>query len=47
MSETWRQSAINDKSQNSAAKQLSCGEVLYYKFIVQFAGEFFKSVNIW
>jgi len=52
MSENWRQSeiciVINDKSQGSTAKHLSCDELLHFKFIIQFAGEeFFKSVNIW
>jgi len=32
---------INGKSQNRAAKHLSCDELLYYKFVVQFAGDFF------
>jgi len=41
--------AINDKSQGSTAKHLSCGELLHYKFITQFAIENkkIKSVNIW
>jgi len=52
MSENWQQSeiciVINDKSQDSTAKHLSCDELLHFKFIIQFAGEeFFKSVNIW
>jgi len=39
---------LNDKSQDSTAKHLSYGELLYYKFITQFAGEkILKSVNIW
>jgi len=38
---------LNDKSQDSTAKHLSYGELLYYKFITQFAGEkILKSVNI-
>jgi len=43
MSENWQQSeiciAINDKSQDSTAKHLSCNGLLHYKFITQFAGE--------
>jgi len=43
MLEKWRQSeiciVINDKSQGSTAKHLSCDELLHYKFIIQFAGE--------
>ena len=43
MSENWRQSeiciVINDKSQDSTAKHLSCDELLHYKFITQFAGD--------
>jgi len=43
MSENWRQSdiciVINDKTQDSTAKHLSCDELLHYKFIVQFAGK--------
>jgi len=31
--------AINDESQGSIAKNLRCDELLYYTFIVQFAGE--------
>jgi len=31
--------AINDKSQGSTAKHLTCGELLHYKFITQFAIE--------
>jgi len=38
MPENWRQSeisiVINDKSQDSTAKHLSCEELLHYKFIV-------------
>ena len=30
---------INDKSQGSIAKQLRCDELLYYRFIIHFAGE--------
>jgi len=30
---------INDKSQGSTAKHLSCNGPLHYKFITQFAGE--------
>jgi len=33
---------INDKSQGSLAKHLSCGELLHYKFIIQFAGDNFS-----
>jgi len=43
MSENWRYSeiciAINDKSQGSTAKHLSCEGLLYYKYIIQFAVE--------
>ena len=43
MPENWRQSeiciVINDKSQDSTAKHLSCDGLLHYKFITQFAGE--------
>jgi len=43
MSENWRQSerciVINDKSQGSTVKYLSCDGLLHYKFIIQFAGE--------
>ena len=43
MSENWRQSTrcivINDKSQCSTVKHLSCDGLLHYKFIIQFAGE--------
>jgi len=43
MSENWRQSTrctvINDKSQGSTIKHLSCDGLLHYKFIIQFAGE--------
>jgi len=52
MSENWLQSkmchVINDKSQDSTAKHLSCDGLIHYKFITQFAGEtiFFKSANI-
>jgi len=31
--------AINDKSQDSTAKHLSCDGLLHYKFITQFAGK--------
>jgi len=42
----WKCIVINDKSQDSTAKHLSCDGLLHYKFISQFAGEiFFKSVN--
>jgi len=52
MSENWWQSeiciVINDKSQDSTVKHLSCDGLLHYKFIFQLAGEkFLKSVNIW
>ena len=40
MSENWQQSevciAINDKSQDSTTKHLSCDGLLHYKFIIQF-----------
>ena len=43
MPENWQQSeiciAINDKSQGSIANHLSCDGLLYYKYIIQFAGE--------
>jgi len=43
MSENRRQSeiciVINDKSQGSTAKQLSCDGLFHYKFIIQFASE--------
>jgi len=43
MSENWWQSeiciVINDKSQDSTAKHLSCDGLLRCKFITQFAGE--------
>jgi len=43
MSENWQQSEIcimiNDKSQGSTAKHLSCDGSLHYKFIIQFAIE--------
>ena len=29
---------INDKSQDSTAKHLSCDGLFHYKFIIQFAG---------
>jgi len=32
---------INDRSQDSTAKHLSCDELLHYKFSTQFAREFF------
>jgi len=45
MSENWQQSeiyiVINDKSQDSTGKHLSCDGLLHYKFITQFAGEIF------
>jgi len=51
--EKWHHSkiriAINDESQSSIAKNLSCDELIYYTFIIHSAGEnfFFKLVNIW
>jgi len=43
MSENWWQPeiciVINDKSQDSTAKRLSCDGLLHCKFITQFAGE--------
>ena len=43
MSENWHHSAIhiaiNDESQGSIAKNLKCGELLYYTFIIHSAGE--------
>jgi len=43
MLENCRQSeiciVINDKSQDSTAKHLSCDGLLHYKFIIQFGGE--------
>ena len=48
MSENWQQSqiciVINDKSQGSIAKHLSCDGLLHYKFITQFVGE--RTFNI-
>ena len=41
--EKWHHSeiriAINDESQGSIAKNLRCDELLYYTFIVHFAGK--------
>ena len=46
MSESWQQSeictVIDDKSQGSIAKHLSCDGLLHYKVIIQFAGEEIK-----
>ena len=43
MPENWQQSeiyiVINDKSQDSTAKHLSCNGILHYNFIIQFAGK--------
>ena len=43
MSKKWHHSeiriAINDESQGSIAKNLRCGELLYYTFIIHSAGE--------
>ena len=43
MSENYKQSVkcivINDKLKGSIAKHLRCDVLLYYKFVVQFAGE--------
>ena len=43
MSENWRQSEIriliNDKSQGSITKHLSCDGLLHYKFVSYCAGE--------
>ena len=40
--------AINDKSQGSVAKHLSCDGLLYYTFIIHSAGKrFLRLVNIW
>jgi len=43
MSEEWSQSeiciVINDKSPGTIAKHLRCGDLLFYTFITQFAGE--------
>ena len=43
MSQNWRQSAIhiviNDKSQGSEAKHLSCDRLLHYVYITECAGE--------
>ena len=52
MSENWQQSeiciVINDKSQDSTAKQISYDGLLHYKFVSHCAvKEFLKSVNIW
>ena len=47
MSENCRQSrlciVINDKSQDSTAKHLSCDRLLHYRFIIHLAGERFLS----
>jgi len=50
--EKWHHSgiriAIIDESQGSIAKNLRCDELLYYTFIIHFAGKFFlRLVNIW
>jgi len=41
--EKWHHSkmriAINDESQTGIAKNLRCNELLYYTFIIHFAGE--------
>jgi len=41
-SENWQQSeiciVINNKSEGSIAKHLSCDGLLHHKFIIQFAG---------
>jgi len=52
MLESWQQSkictVINNKSQGSIAKHLSCDKLLHYKFIIQFDGEKkLKLVSIW
>ena len=42
MSKKWHSEiriAINDESQGSIAKNLRCGELLYYTFIIHSAGE--------
>ena len=43
MSEKWHHSiihiAINDESQGNIAKKLKCDELLYYTFIIQYAGK--------
>ena len=40
--------AINDKSQDSIAKNLRRDELFYYTFIIHSAGErIFRLVNIW
>jgi len=36
---------INDKLQGSTAKHLSCGSLLYYRFITQFGGERFLKIG--
>ena len=39
---------INEKSQGSIAKHLSCDELVHYNFIVHFAGErIFKNGEHW
>ena len=50
MQKKWHHSeiriAINDESQNSIAKNLTCDESLYYTFIIHSAGErIFKIVE--
>jgi len=47
--EKWHYSemriAINDESQGSIAKNLRCDELLYYTFIIHFAGKKIKIVE--
>ena len=49
--EKWHHSeiriAINDESQGSIAKNLTCNELLYYTFIIHSVGEILRLVNIW
>jgi len=47
--EKWHHSeiriVINDESQGSIAKNLKCDELLYYTFIIHYAGE--RICKIW
>jgi len=47
--EKWHHSeiriAINDESQGSIAKNLRCDELLYYTFIIHFAGKIFFKIG--
>ena len=43
--EKWHHYEIRDESQGSIAKNLRCDELLYYTFIIHFAGE--KNIEDW